>query len=391
MEQPWGAGAETLPEADERRLVTTGLDGADRRVLEGMLRVLLGATGARLVERPDPAEALEEARRSREAGALPALLVGAAAAEREIARLARGLGNHRGSVPVVVWLPAPLTERAEAALAEGCCEILVRGRTAADDLVRAMRHAFEVARRERAEERLRLRLLEPTAPAPLLADARRFVALGRTLAAVCHDLNNLLLPIQGFAELVREGGGPAALHGQQIERAVGLARDLVGSLLAASRNAPPVVARTVADRRLSELAPLIRHLLGSGLGLELELSAAGVEVELRAGVLEQVVLNLASNSRDAMAPGGVLRLRSASEGTCWRLEVEDSGAGIADDCQSRVFEPGYSTKRPEQGSGLGLWIVRGLVEEAGGRVALESAGGLGTRVTVRLPLAGAAR
>jgi len=101
------------------------------------------------------------------------------------------------------------------------------------------------------------------------------------------------------------------------------------------------------------------------------------------------LLNLAANARDALAPGGRLVLRTHAEGAgVWRLEVEDTGSGIPADRLARVVEAGYTTKPAGKGSGLGLWIVRGLVEEAGGSLTIESVEGQGTTVTVRLPTAG---
>lgn len=389
MERPSAGLPEPPPASDQRRLVLAGLDALDRRVLESLLPIALGATGAVMVERDDVEEALEEVGRGREAGSLTALIAGARAGERELVRLARAIGNRSGPIPVVALLPAALPDQVEAALSEGCADVLVRGRSSADDLVRALRCAFEIARRERAEERLRMRLLEPTAPPNLIAEARRFVGLGRTLGATGHDLNNLLQPVLGYAELLLgtlDADTRAHHYAQQIDRSARLATDLVGRILAAVRDGGQPGPPEEADRCLLRSEPLVRWALGVGRELVVAAGAPGLEVRLRGGALEQVLLNLAANARDALAPGGRLVLRTLPEGPgTWRLEVEDSGRGIAADRLPHVLEPGYTTKPAGKGSGLGLWIVRGLVEEAGGTLTVESAEGQGTTVIVRLP------
>jgi signal transduction histidine kinase len=109
-------------------------------------------------------------------------------------------------------------------------------------------------------------------------------------------------------------------------------------------------------------------------------------VPLHAGEIEQIVLNLAANARDAMPLGGRLSIRSrAVEGERWRLEVADSGSGIPPENLGRLFDPAFTTKAAGKGTGLGLWIVRSLVEQAGGHVSVKSALGRGTVVLVELP------
>jgi len=103
------------------------------------------------------------------------------------------------------------------------------------------------------------------------------------------------------------------------------------------------------------------------------------------GALSQILLNLAANARDSMLAGGLLEIRSRREAERWVIEVEDTGIGIPARDLGRVFEPGHSTKSGVVGAGLGLWIVRGLAEELGGRVRLSSRVGAGTLVTVVLP------
>jgi len=390
MERPWAWSGGGEPVADQRRLVLTELDSGDRRVLDGLLPTIVGATGATVLERPGAQDAITEVERSRSAGAFPAVLVGARVGERDLARLARGLGNRSGPVPLVVLLPVAVETLLEGSLAEGACDVLVRTGLTVDDVVRALRYAFEIARRERAEDRLRLRLLQPTVPSSLLEESRRYVGLGRTLAATSHDLRNLLQPVLGYAELLLGSLEPAtrtAHYARQIERSSRLAVGMVSRLLATGRDpgGPPMPHE--ADLLLARGEDLVRWVLGPLVELLLEPGAPGFEVAVREGALEQVILNLATNARDAMPDGGRLIVRSSVDGRKWRLDVEDSGGGIPEERLPHLFEAGYTTKEPGQGSGLGLWIVRGLVEEAGGEIAIESAAGFGTKVVIRIPQA----
>jgi len=389
MERPWTWSSDAEPVVDQRRLVLAGLDPVDQRQIEGALRMAIGATGA-IPIRVDAFEALlAEVRRSREAGALPAVLAGSAFGERELGRLARALGDRRPPVPVVAMLPGPLEELAESALACGCCDVLVRGRLSADDLVRALRLAFEVSRRERAEERLKIRLLEPAAAVPVPStELRRFVALGRALLGVSHDLNNLLQPVVGYAELLMGSLDPdtrPAHYARQVDRSARLAAALVRRLLESGRDHGNPPRPVDADQRLAAIEELLRAVVGRGVDLELELGAADAEVLVREAVLEQIALNLAANARDAMPGGGRLTLATRAHGGTWTLEVTDTGAGVPDEVAERLFDEGVTTKPAAEGGGLGLWIVRGLVDEASGQVSITHSPAGGAVAVVTLP------
>lgn len=393
MERPRPESGEAAPVGDQRRLVLAALDPTDRLALAGLVALAVGATGAVVVERETAQEGLDEVRRGREAGALPVLLLGSRAGERDLARLARALGNRDGTVPMILFAPAPLELLAEVALSEGCADVLVRGRVSADGLVRSLRLAFEIARRTRAEEGLRARPAVGAEPAPpdLLAEARRFAALGRTVSAITHDLNNLLQPVLGYAELLQgtlEPGSRARRYAEQIERSARLAVALLGRALPTVRDRGEAPEAVVADERVLSLEELLRALVGRRLELEVAPGAPGARVVVRPGALEQILLNLAANGRDAMVEGGRLSIRTAVDHDGqWCLEVEDSGVGISAERMARLFEPGVSTKPAGKSGGLGLWIVRSLVEEAGGRLEMHSAEGRGTLVRLRLPLA----
>ena len=359
MEKPWTGVGAAEPEFDQRRVIVAGVDPADRQALESTIGAALEATRAVRVDRQGLRGTLEELQRCRGVGALAAVIIGSLLEPRELVRLARALGSRKGTVPVVALLAAPLRELAETALDDGCCDVLVRGRLVSDELVRALRHAFEISRRQRAEERLKLRLDDArTAPA-MPAEARRFVSLGRTLAAAGHELNNLLQPIVGYADLLVGSLEPdtrAAHYARQVERSGRLASALVKRLLAAGREAREPAVPTPADARLAQLAELVQRVLGPAIELKVESGAREAWIAVQEGLLDQVMLNLAVNARDALPLGGVLLLRTRVEGRAsWVVEVEARGPTSCPvsraSCRGARKRRPRSRRRPVSGSG----------------------------------------
>lgn len=226
--------------------------------------------------------------------------------------------------------------------------------------------------------------------AELLDEARHFAGLGRLLAGAAHDGNNLLTPLLGYCDLLLAGlpaDSDLERYAMEIERSARRAADLLRRLLEHSRGRPQEFRPVFADQALADIAGLLRSLVGGGVEFEARLGAPGLAVALRDGQIEQLVLNLAANARDAMPGGGRLELRTQSEnGRLWVLEVEDSGVGIPPENLDRLFDPEFTTKAIGKGTGLGLWIVRSIVQEAGGRVRISSLPGKGTTVRVELPV-----
>jgi two-component system cell cycle sensor histidine kinase/response regulator CckA len=225
--------------------------------------------------------------------------------------------------------------------------------------------------------------------AALLTEARHFAGLGRLLAGAAHDGNNLLTPLLGYCDLLLAGlpaGSDLERYAMEIERSARRTSDLLRRLLERSRGRPQEILPVLADQALAEVAGLLRSLVGSAIELEERLGAPGLAVALRDGQIEQIVLNLAANARDAMPAGGRLELRTTSEnGRLWALEVQDSGVGIPPENLDRLFDPEFTTKAVGKGTGLGLWIVRSIVQEAGGRIRITSQPGKGTTVRIELP------
>ena len=222
-----------------------------------------------------------------------------------------------------------------------------------------------------------------------LEEARHFAGLGRFVAGAAHDASNLLTPLLGYSELLLAklpAESDLVRYAEEIHRSARLATELLRRLRDRGQNQPSIQLPVSADRSLADLAGILQSLVGKNIEVSNELNAGNIEVSVRTGEIEQIVLNLAANARDAMPLGGRLAMRTRSEGGArWILEVEDSGAGIGRENLERVFEPSFTTKAVGQGTGLGLWIVRSIVDQAGGKVRIESTPGVGTRVFVELP------
>jgi len=225
-----------------------------------------------------------------------------------------------------------------------------------------------------------------------LAHARKMEAVGRLAAGIAHDINNLLQGIVSAAELVElESREPAVLRWTgQIRRLSDQGRDLVASLLAYSR-------RQVLSRRVEDLSEIVRQaaaVLGRTLGdrveLRLELAPGPLPVLADPAQLTQVLYNLAANAADAMPDGGVLTIRTATDGDdpdLVVLEVADTGVGIPPEHLDSIFDPFFTTKEIGRGTGLGLASVQGTVAQHGGTIAVASEPGAGTVFTIRLPRA----
>jgi len=255
------------------------------------------------------------------------------------------------------------------------------------------------AERRRLEEQLR--------------NTQKMDAVGRLAGGVAHDFNNLLSVILGFTDLTLSAlsgeGGP---RDPQREALRDVIRDNLGEVRNAAERAVALVRQLLAFSRRQVLSPrvldtkalvlnlerILAGLAGEQIELTLNLDADTGHVKADAGQIEQVVLNLAMNARDAMPDGGRLRIATANvelplspvagspqRGRYVRLTVEDSGTGMSEDVQAHVFEPFFTTKGTGKGPGLGLSTVYGIVTQSGGHVRFESALGLGTRFEVFLP------
>jgi len=236
-----------------------------------------------------------------------------------------------------------------------------------------------------------------------LRQAQKLEGLGQLAGGIAHDFNNILTVVMGAAELLEDE--VISIQGRSdldaIRNAAAHARALTSHLLSFARQgeAQPLPLRI--DDALEGVASLLIRLLGEDLRLSVEPDAGGAVVRVDRTQLEQVLVNLAVNARDAMPGGGALRIRSArrrrvvgqgshgpaelAAGSYVTLEVVDQGAGMSSDVLERVFEPFFTTKEVGQGSGLGLSTVHGIVHQWDGAVEVESEPGVGTLVRVWVP------
>lgn len=228
-----------------------------------------------------------------------------------------------------------------------------------------------------------------------LARALRMEALGRLAAGVAHDMNNVLAGVRLAAEALRRDpqADPAATAAEVIAQAERGER-FTRQLLVFARGAPVSPTEQDLGALVRDLAPMLEALVGERCTLQVQVPPEPVLVSVDRAQLEQVLLNLVLNARDASWPdrrGAVLVSLSRQAGADGApeavLSVSDDGQGMAPEVLARVFEPFFSTKPPGEGTGMGLAIVHGLVEQAGGTVEAFSVQGRGATFSVRLTCA----
>ncbi len=220
-----------------------------------------------------------------------------------------------------------------------------------------------------------------------LLSAQKLESLGRLAGGVAHDFNNLLTGITGYATLLLEranGDGELRRDLGEIVRAADRAAELTKQLLAFGRRqvlkAQPLDLNTV----VAEVRPLVQRLVGEDVTLEILNDPGLGTVRADPGQIEQVIVNLAVNARDAMPDGGTLTIETRnSGGSHVELVCTDTGSGMDKETIAQIFEPFFTTR--EQGVGLGLASVHGIVHQSSGEVAVESSPGAGTVFRITLP------
>ena len=236
-----------------------------------------------------------------------------------------------------------------------------------------------------------------------LRQAQKMEAVGRLAGGIAHDFNNILTAITGYADLLLEDLGPTDSRHQdvaEIRKAADRAAGLTRQLLAFSRQ--QVLQPSVIDVKtlVGDLQKMLGRLLGEDVALATQLAPDTGRVKADPGQLEQVLMNLAVNSRDAMPQGGKLTLETsnvdlsegyaadhypAQPGSYVMIAVSDTGTGMSEETQAHMFEPFFTTKEKGKGTGLGLATVYGIIKQSGGFIWVYSELGHGTTFKIYLP------
>lgn len=237
-----------------------------------------------------------------------------------------------------------------------------------------------------------------------LRQAQKMEAIGQLAGGVAHDFNNILMVINGYAALLASANLPesAAHSAREIQKAADRAARLTRQLLAFSRRQLMQLSCLDLNEIVGNLSRMLGRILGENIRLQINPAPRPAYVRADAGMIEQVLMNLAVNARDAMPGGGSLRIwiefspkspwpsdppeaGAAAEMVC--LTVSDSGTGIAPEHLPRLFEPFFTTKEAGKGTGLGLATVYGIIKQHQGAIDVESEPGRGARFRVWLPAA----
>jgi two-component system, cell cycle sensor histidine kinase and response regulator CckA len=225
-----------------------------------------------------------------------------------------------------------------------------------------------------------------------LRHAQRMEAIGQLSASVAHDVNNMLTIVRAAHQILEKEAslsrtGHEAVSG--VDEACQRAAALTAQLLAVSRKRERNVEPLDLNEVIEVACRLYRRLLPESVDLKLVLSPGLPRVLGDRGQIEQVLLNLVVNARDAMPEGGTLTIATEELPERAVLKITDTGVGMTPEVRARIFEPFYTTKS-DAGTGLGLSTVFGIVQQANGDIEVESTPGNGSRFTIRLPYAGLA-
>ncbi len=296
-------------------------------------------------------------------------------------------------IPIVVLTARDDGDIGVQAVQRGAQDYLVKSTTDVQLLSRAVRYARERAewRRQTVEKEAELR------------QAQKMEAVGRLAGGVAHDFNNVLTAIFGYTDLLLEQftlDDPRREDVMEIRRSAERAAGLTRQLLAFSRKQmmqPRVVG---LNDVINSLSKLLQRLVGEDIVLAIEPGEGLWNVHADPGQIEQVLMNLAANARDAMPEGGRLTIATANAPVASEdqrnrpglrpcayvtIAVSDTGGGIPDHIRAHMFEPFFTTKEQGKGTGLGLATVYGIVKQSGGGVYVDSEEGQGTRVVIYLP------
>ncbi|HAT72893.1 MAG TPA: hypothetical protein DCS63_08770 [Elusimicrobia bacterium] len=307
----------------------------------------------------------------------------------------------RGGVPQILTLCRDISarRRAEAEIRGLNQNLEERVRARSEELIAANNELVaEISQRlqaERAKEKLQERLLQ----------SQKLEAVGRLAGGIAHDFNNILVSISGYAELLQDTmppGAPARADLAEILLETERGAALTHQLLTFSTKQEIKLEVLDINSIAADSEKMLKRLIGANMHLETHLADGLCSVKADPGQISQIIINLIINARDAMPDGGrlIMRTRNAelgeengsmrlvpAPGSYAELSVSDTGGGMTPETMSHLFEPFYTTKKPGQGTGLGLSTVYGIVSHARGGISVESAPGRGTTFRIYLPRA----
>lgn len=377
--------------AEERVNILLIEDDEDDFVITRDLLSEIGPDKYRL----DWVDSVDKGRRQLQAGRHDVYLIDYRIGRSTGLELLREAHDRGVDAPMILLTGASEREIDVAAMNAGAADYLIKGQINAPLLERSIRYSLEQSRHLRELREREAQFLQ----------AQKMEAVGRLAGGVAHDFNNLLTAITGYTELLlaRLGEDNEMSHDvQEIKRAAERAASLTRQLLTFSRK--QVIQPRVLDLNtlVGDVERMLQRLIGEQIRLLTDLDTQPLYILGDPGQIEQVVMNLAVNARDAMPRGGALTIgtellapESGRIPTEYRpqhkpmvlLSVTDTGLGIDPKTMRHIFEPFFTTKGPDQGTGLGLSTVYAIIKQAGGEIQVRSEVGRGTRFELFLPVA----
>jgi PAS domain S-box-containing protein len=224
-----------------------------------------------------------------------------------------------------------------------------------------------------------------------LRQAQKLETVGRLAGGIAHDFNNLLTVINGYGELLLQQSTGDSLRQKGLSEILGAgerAAELTKNLLTFSRKQVVEIKPVDLNATISGMQSMLSRLIGDDIELGMDLCPTAVAVMGDPVQVQQILLNLAVNARDAMPRGGTLRITTVLlRPDQVLLNVSDTGSGMSEEVRSHLFEPFFTTKEAGKGTGLGLSTVYGIVKQGGGTIAVDTADGCGTSFRIYFPLA----